>query len=287
MIAFMTGTMMAFSQEDSTATGDENPAVSKTFNSTRILGSHSIETLYKGELEYRIEHRFGDFAGTNGGAEQAFGFDEAKDIRFALEYGLSNKLMFGIARTKGSTASYRSNLDGFLKYRILQQKAHGMPISMTLVTSALYSYAKASSDSTSFKAFPKFSHRFAYATQLNIGSKVHEYVSLSFMPTWVHRNYVNANEKNDLISLGFGGRFKLSHKWAILTEYFHTLKGANNFTGITDVFAIGAAWSTFGHNFHFSLSNASLFNEAQFIPFTTEKWGKGQFRLGFSISRSF
>jgi hypothetical protein len=98
---------------------------------------------------------------------------------------------------------------------------------------------------------------------------------------------VNSNDVNDLFAVGVGGRFKIAEKWSIISEYFHTFVDDEIGTGVTDVFGIGAAWSTFGHNFHFTLSNSSLFNEMQFIPFTTEKWSKGQFRIGFSISRSF
>ena len=49
---------------------DENyPFLSGTFKATRIINGHSTETLNKGELEFRVEHRFGDFAGSNGGVQ--------------------------------------------------------------------------------------------------------------------------------------------------------------------------------------------------------------------------
>ena len=41
--------------------------VTETFNTTRVINGHSNETLEKGVLEFRVEHKFGDVAGTNGG----------------------------------------------------------------------------------------------------------------------------------------------------------------------------------------------------------------------------
>jgi hypothetical protein len=259
---------------------------SETFNSTRIINGHSIETLKKRFLEYRIEHRFGDIGGTAGGADQGFGFDAASDIRFAFEYGISDKLMIGVARCKGSTNAYRSILDGFVKYKILEQEEGKMPLSMTVVGASLYSYMKAGVDISRVDYFPTLASRLAYSTQLNIARKMNQRLSLSLMPTYVYRNYVSNNDVNGLFAIGGAISFKLTKTWAILTEYYHTLN-PSKLTNHQNSFSIGAEWCTNGHNFHFNLTNASLFNEAQFIAATTQKWDLGQFRLGFSISRNF
>jgi len=261
--------------------------VSETFMSTRVINGHSVETLKKRYFEYRIEHRFGDFAGSGGGATQGFGFDNAADIRFAFEYGLNDRLMIGLGRNKGSTNAYRNVLDGFVKYRLMQQEEKGKPISMTVVASSLYCYNKATSDLQSILSFPKFSHRFAYTVQLNIARKLTQRISLAVMPTYVHRNYVAYTDLNDLLAIGAGINFKLSKTWGLMAEYYQALHNDDVRTQYTSSFAIGTEWCTNGHNFHFGLSNSGLFNEAQFITYTTEKWSKGQYRIGFSITRNF
>lgn len=261
--------------------------VSETFNATRIINGHSVETLKKRYFEYRIEHRFGDFSGSNGGATQGFGFDNASDIRFAFEYGINDRLMIGLGRDKGSTNAYRNILDGFVKYRLMQQEEKGNPISMSLVAASLYSYNKATSDLQSILSFPKFSHRFAYSVQLNLARKMNQRISLALMPTYVHRNYVKLGDLNDIFAVGAAINFKLSKTWGLLAEYYQAIHDDDVRREYTSSFAIGAEWCTNGHNFHFGLSNASLFNEAQFITYTTEKWSKGQYRIGFSITRNF
>lgn len=284
-LSVMSLTYVGFAQEVT----EEGPAlVSETFNSTRIISGHSVETLEKKEWEYRIEHRFGNMGGgINGAVDESLGFDQAADIRFAFEYGISDRLMLGFGRDKGSINAYRSILDGFIKYRLLQQKEKGMPLSMTLVASALCSYSKASTDISAVAHYPKFAHRLAYSTQLNMARKFSEHISFSLMPTWVHRNYVASYDVNDLFAVGGGLSVKLSKKWAVISEYYHTFHDDAVLPALQNSFSFGAEWTTYGHNFHMTLGNSSLFNEAQFIPFTTERWGSGEFRFGFSISRSF
>jgi hypothetical protein len=261
--------------------------VSETFNSTRIINGHSNETLKKRNFEYRIEHRFGDIAGTNGGAQSGFGFDNASDIRFAAEYGINDKLMMGIGRSKGNSIAYKSVIDGFMKHKILEQKEKGMPISMTFLSMMTYSYAKKSSDVLSISYFPKDIHRLAYSSQLIITRKFGSRLSLALNPTYVHRNYVNSFDQNDLFALGGAINLKMTKTLGLLFEYYHAFRNSNPNSYYQDALSVGFEWATNGHSFHFNFTNASLFNETQFIPATIERWDLGQFRLGFSIARTF
>ena len=103
------------------ATAAKAQEVIETFRNTRIVNSHSSEVLNKGLWEYRIEHRFGDFAGEQGGVQTAFGFDNVADIRMAFEHGFADNWMLGFGRSKGISNPYSSLLDGFVKGRILTQ----------------------------------------------------------------------------------------------------------------------------------------------------------------------
>jgi len=112
-----------FAQEPAEAVAEEEnyeePAI--TFSSTRVVNGHSVETLEKGTYEFRIEHRFGDIAGVNGGVQNMFGFDNLSDMRIALEYGITDQLMVGFGRAKGTGAPYRSLVDGLVKYKVISQ----------------------------------------------------------------------------------------------------------------------------------------------------------------------
>ncbi|MBL4862041.1 MAG: hypothetical protein JKY09_03365 [Crocinitomicaceae bacterium] len=259
----------------------------ETFNSTRIINGHTVETLYKGYLEFRIEHRFGDIAGSNGGSQTLYGFDNVADMRFGFEYGVTDKFMIGIGRSKGTNAPYRALFDGFMKYRLLTQKKGKMPLSMAVLGTSSYTYMNSISDENALTYFPKLSHRLAYASQLNIARKFGKRLSLAVMPTVVHRNYVNYDDINTLFSLGGGARFALSTTFALVVEYYHNFHGDQVRTLNTNSLGVAIEWITFGHSFTINLTNSKGFGETQFIPYTYEFWQKGQFRLGFCISRTF
>ncbi|MCH2225116.1 MAG: DUF5777 family beta-barrel protein [Crocinitomicaceae bacterium] len=262
--------------------------VQETFNGTRVVNGHSVETLKKNVLQFRIEHRFGDVAGANGGVQQFFGFDQAADIRFALEYGISDKWMIGLARNKGTGAPYRSLLDGFTKYRVLSQtKGAGMPISLSLLGASTLTYMKATEDLTQVASFPKFSHRLAYTTQVLISKKFGERFSLQLMPTYVHRNLVDIDDVNGLFAIGGAANFKISKSFGLITEYYHAIHAGGIRENNLNSLSFATEYVTNGHIFKINLTNSRGFTESQFIPYTYSDWLKGEFRLGFSITRNF
>lgn len=287
LLLFIAGQSFSFSQDTlvEEAYAEEEP---KTFASTRIVSGHSVETLEKGIMDFRIEHRFGDIAGSNGGFQNMFGFDMLSDMRIALEYGITDNIMIGFGRCKGTGAPYRSLLDGFAKYRFLTQKKNEMPISMALIAGSSFTYMKASTDLSQVNSFPKVAHRFAYFTQLNVARHFGEKASLALMPTYVHRNYVAADDVNDLFALGGAFRVKLTSRFAIVGEYYQTFANKDfRQTGYKNSLGIALEWFTFGHSFTINVTNAAGLGETQFIPYTFESWGSGQFRFGFSVSRKF
>ncbi|MGJ8661373.1 MAG: DUF5777 family beta-barrel protein [Bacteroidota bacterium] len=263
--------------------------VTETFNSTRIINSHSTEVLGKKMWEYRIEHRFGDIAGANGGVQTAFGFDQAADIRMAFEYGITDKLMAGIGRSKGIARPYTSLIDGFLAGRFLtQNKEKKIPVSAAIIGTAYFSYMKSSLDSQSVAFFDnQYSRRMAYSTQLVITRKFSDRISLAVMPTYIHRNYVAQSDVNDLFSVGFAGNFKINKKMGVIVEYFANLESENFRPNAMNSLGIGIEFVTNGHNFHINCTNSRGFGALQYVALTEENWLKGQFRLGFSISRNF
>ncbi len=261
----------------------------ETFNTTRVINGHSVETLGKKILEFRIEHRFGDLAGDAGGIQTMFGLDNAADIRIAFEYGITDDLMIGLGRSKGTGAPYRSLIDGFVKYRILTQEKGAMPISMAVIGSSFLSYMKASENIASVSNFPEFQHRLAYSAQLNIAKKFGKRVSFMLAPTMVHRNYVDINDENTMFALGAAVRIGVTERLGFITEYYYVLEDSDDLTRPDNENGLGIAfeWSTFGHNFKINLTNSRGFGDVQYITGTYSDWMKGQFRIGFCIGRKF
>ena len=110
------------------------------------------------------------------------------------------------------------------------------------------------------------------------------------MPTFLHRNYLyDPTDQHDLFSIGVGGRLKLTKSFALLADYFHTFSAYR--TARKDIYhaplGLGVEIETGGHVFHMFFTNNAGIAENSFIPNTTSSWTKGEFKFGFTISRTF
>lgn len=249
--------------------------VAYAFKSTRVINAHSIEMLAKRNLDFRILHRF---SRVNTGVSQWFGLDGAS-MRMSFDYGFTNDLMIGIGRS-----TYRKEIDGFIKARLLQQTIGGtspMPLSLVLVAgSAIWTGASP----TAVK--PSTSDRTSHYLQLLIGRKFSERFSLQLSPMYLRRNMVDRPAEDfALFALGGGARFKVSNRIAFTADYHHALGGIP--AANTDPLSLGVDIETGGHVFQLHFTNAVGMNERAYITETTDKFFKGDIRFGFNLSRMF
>ena len=261
----------------------------QTFKDTRVINTHSVETLMKRKLDIRIAHRFGDLAGDNGGWQTFYGLENAADIMFGVEYGITDNISLGLSRTKGA-GPLKKLINTSLKWRFLRQKKdESMPVSMTAY--GLWSISTMKQDTANSEVlnnFPSFSHRSMYCGQLLIARKFSDVFSFQVIPSYVHRNLVPFNDDNGLFSLGFAMRLQLSKVVGIIMDAtfpFSELRTSEN--GYYPPIGIGLEIDTGGHVFQINFTNAGGIMETDYIPYTTSDWSKGQFRLGFTISRTF
>ncbi len=242
-----------------------------TFKSTRIVNGHTIETIGKYNLDFRISHRFGYL---NSGGYNLFGLDNAT-MRMSLDYGVSNRLLVGIGRS-----TVDKEYDAYVKYKLLRQSTGkvNMPISVSAVATAMQYTLKGSDDIS-------FTNRMSYSYQLLIARKFNDNISLQLMPTLVHINLVPLSKNdNNLYSLGVGGRVKISKRVAITGEYYHQF---NPLDGTTNSLSFGVDIETGGHVFQLHFTNSTGMTDRSFITNTTGDWGKGDVHFGFNISRLF
>jgi len=294
------GGFSAFSQTDlSDLFKDEletDEVVEYTFKTTRLIHTHTTKTVDKNELDFRITHRFDDIAGSTGGIETLFGFDNVSDIRIAFEYGVTDDITAGFGRSKGGYGGGpKQVLDGFVKYKFLKQTKKSMPLTVTALVLTELATEKKGANVEALNSYPKFSHRFAYMAQVLIAHKRSGTLSFMLMPTYIHRNFVNFGDENNNFAMGAGGRVKLTKRMAIIVDYYHffskyrsDLKADKQ--SDVDYFnplGIGLEIETGGHVFHLNFSNSAGIIETQYIPYTTKNWLDGGFRFGFNISRVF
>lgn len=265
----------------SDSTSDKSQPVFATFKTTRVVNGHSVETVKRRGLDFRVTHHFGDVSGDGGGVHTLYGLDQAADIRIAFEYGITDKFTLGLGRSKIGEL-----VDGYAKYRLLTQtQDNNMPVSTTLFVNAGFTPQKAAEN-----AYDNAAHRLSYTYQVLVARKFSPNFSLQLMPTLLHRNYLfDPQDEHDLFSMGVGGRLKLTKRFALLADYFYTFSEIRNEanSGYDAPLGLGVEIETGGHVFHMFFTNNAGIVENNFIPNTTSSWGEGEFKFGFNISRTF
>lgn len=256
---------------------DSTPVIQKitgAFKSTRVINAHSIEMLGKGNLDFRILHRFG-FVST--GIKQFFGLDAAS-MRMSFDYGITNNITVGIGRS-----TFRKELDVFIKTRILQQSTGPKSLPFAFVIAAGYIVHT----EESFEIVkPDITDRSAYYVQTIIGRKFNTNFSLQLSPIFVHTNFpVVLTDDQNIFAMGVGARYKVSKRTALTLDYHHPFGKLDD--SFTDPLSIGIDIETGGHVFQLHFSNATGMNERAYVTQTTGDFFKGDIRFGFNLSRIF
>jgi Membrane bound beta barrel domain (DUF5777) len=266
-------------QNESLITGleDSTPVTQKitgAFKSTRVINAHSIEMLGKGNLDFRILHRFGF---VSSGIKQFFGLDAAS-MRMSFDYGITNNITVGIGRS-----TFRKELDAFIKTRILQQSTGPKSIPFTLVIAGGYIVH---TEETFALVKPDIVDRSAFYVQPIIGRKFNTNFSLQLSPIFVHTNDpVVIGDDQNIFALGGGVRYKISKRTAVTLDYHHHFGKLD--ASFTNPLSVGIDIETGGHVFQLHFSNATGMNERAYITQTTGDFFKGDIRFGFNLSRIF
>lgn len=258
-----------------------------TFKGTRLVNGHTIETKHAGSLEFIFQHRFG---AVNGGLYEMFGLDEAY-VRLGLDYGITDKLSVSIGRN-----SVDKTMDGFVKYRLLQQSKgeKNFPFSVTILEGIAYKLSPKENEEVS----PDFENvdRLAYTSQLLIARKFNTNLSLQLMPTYVHINSVDQTvTQNDQVALGIGGRLKVAKSVALTCEYYYNFNLGDYYptgsVGETESYhnsiGFGIDIETGGHVFQLVMTNGYGLTERAFITETKDDFFGGDIHLGFNVTRTF
>ena len=279
-VFFVSVSANLFAQDDLLSlVGSDKPKkerVKYAFKSPRVIQAHSMEFLNPGTMDLRILHRFGQL---DQGYKNFFGLDQAS-MRLGFDFGIRHNLMAGVGRS-----TFKKEVDAFVKFAPVRQStgSHSFPVTIALV-SGITMDGMPWADPTRNNYF---SSRLAFYNQIIIGRKFSEGFTLQVSPTMVHKNLVQLNsDENDIYALGVGGRLKLSKRVAFTWDYTHTFVGMPD-SGYYNPLSVGFDIETGGHVFQLHFSNATGMNERAFITETTGKWGKGEIRFGFNLSRVF
>jgi len=250
------------------------------FKATRLILSQSTEMTKKKNLNFLIIHRFGDFAGKQGGGQLYYGLDDIADVYIGFEYGVSDNFNIDIGRT---TIGGLADLE--LKYAVLHQKTDGgSPLAITLIgEGGIRPYG--------FVPYPTFNDRISYFAQAIFARKFSSIFSMQIAPSYVRNNEpmpdLPENEEQYL-ALSGTGVLRISKHMGIIVDYAHPFSSFRQHnSNFSDPLGFGIQMETGGHVFTINVTNARAIDEINYLNDTESKFSKGQYRIGFTISRVF
>lgn len=275
-ISLIIGTCL-FAQE----VKQEDKPVRAPFNSGILIDNQTTAIPSVKTLEYYIQHKFGQI---DNGFSDLFGlYAPGANIRMSLNYvPLKNlQVAYGLSRVWMYS-------DFSVKYTILEQtRQNTIPVAVGV-------FANMAIDGRNDEAFGKnyeFSNRFSYFTQLIVGRKINEWLSVQANASFTHYNITEPGIDHDKVSVGFNGRANFSPQSSILFQYDFPLK----IQGIAEHREflnpakpnLGIGWEirTSTHAFHIYLSSTDGMIPQHNMLYNQNDWTKGNMMIGFSITR--
>jgi hypothetical protein len=301
MISFFLLIACSVSAQDTTIASMNEPVEIekkpvKIFNSIKAINAKTTEVVGKGKMEFNVTHNFGDIGGKFGGLKNFFGLDNTVDVRIGFEIGLGERFDLILARAKG--ASQQTKLwEMGIKWQLMRQLENdpSHPLAMAIFANTVIASNTAATADNLDHSFRDFSDRLSHTFQLIIAQKIGRF-SWQLNPTIVTRNYAIDYDQKTFFALGGAVRVPVAENFNIIVDYFHPFRSQESKDSFAkqavplkfyDPLGIGFEIITPGHIFHLNFTNANEILENRFIPRSTNSWGKGQFRWGFTIARSF
>jgi len=277
-----------FAQE---STPEKNVITTGVFNSGTFIENQTTVVLPKHTFECVINHRFGKIGD---GFKELFGIYSPSNIRFALNYGITDKLQVGLGTTK-----YNKIQDLNYKYSIVEQTTNNkIPVSVVYFGSISLD-AREEATSFGYENY-SFSHRLSYFNEIMISRKFCDFFSLQVAATHTHLNIVeSASEviadplrRNDQFGMSALGKLNITPTIAFTFEYdknfsLITKKVSDKFQEVKPNFAFGIENSTAAHSFQLFITTAEAIDYSRNMAYNQNPFTSKGLMIGFNITRVF
>lgn len=251
----------------------------------------------KNTLEFVIQHKFGTVE--NGRSDLWGLYAPGSNIRLGLNYVLMTNFQVGWGITKKNMYN-----DFNARWTVVQQtRANRVPVSVTLYgvmaidgrSQAYFNGMRYNHSSDPYSPLATYSYRtgqrFSWFSQLIVGRKVSERLSLQAAASFTHYNLVERTGDHDKIGAHLGGRFKFSPQSSVIFNYDIPLK----IKSISeqrewvdhprDNLALGLEVSTSTHAFQIYLGTADGILPQDQMLFNQNDWTDKGLAVGFVITR--
>lgn len=257
--------------------------VKNTFEGNYLIDNQTVMVPIKGTFEFDIQHRFGI---VNNGTTDLFGIFAGANMRLGFSYVPVKNLQLGFGASND-----RMQVDVNAKYSILKQtKSGSMPVSISYFGNIVMDTRKKDPSIPIVTT----SDRFSFFNQIIIARKISESFSIQVSPSLSHFNNVPAytdlngkiqpQMKNDHFAVSVSGRYKISPKTAIIVNYDQPLTQHPMNNPLPNI-CLGLEMKSSGHDFEVFAGNYGYILPQNNNFLNQNDYRKGQFLIGFNISR--
>jgi hypothetical protein len=197
------------------------------------------------------------------------------NIRFALNYAITNSINVGFGTTKDSRLQ-----DFSLKAALLRQTKDGKtPLSITYFGTMAY-------DARTPENFVHSTDRWSYYNQLIFAKRINRSISLQISPSISHLNYVESPMPSNVFATEIGTRVKVTPTMAVIADYNYSF--AKYSTNLTKPgMGLGMEYSTGSHAFQLFITNYRSILPQYNTMLNQNDFFNGKYAIGFNITRLF
>ncbi|MBT3385912.1 MAG: hypothetical protein HN778_20555 [Prolixibacteraceae bacterium] len=292
IILFVLGLQTVFAQEEETKEKDK--PVRSPFESGYLIDNQTTLVPVEGTLEYVIQHKFGTMS--NGMTDLYGIYSPGANIRLGLNYVPIKNVQVGIGATKKNKYT-----DLNAKWTILEQtRENTIPIAVSLYgmvavdgrNESLFGSGKiVDTKGPTLPTQIAFNDRLSYFSQIIIGRKFTDWLSLQAAASFTHYNMVGWEYDHDKIAVHFNGRIKFSPQTSFIFNYDIPLK-------IKDIseqwewtdhpkpnLAFGVEISTSTHAFQIYAGTADGIIPQDMVMWNLNDWKDKGLAIGMTITR--
>jgi hypothetical protein len=243
------------------------------FHSVQAVNLPTAEMLSRNEFQYEISHRFIKTVDAN---KAYFGIDGPAYIRMALGYAITDHLTMTLGRS-----NKEDNYDFRAKYQVLRHHSQTLPLLGALRIGAAWNtevYEPVTNklrdimDSKNFQFYAQAILNTMFAKKLGVG----------IVPSYLYNSHIYCEDTEYSFTLGGYIQYYLLDMFSVYAEYNPTVTGWRK--GHNPI-AIGIEIETGGHFFKIFLGNSYSLNPSQYLTGADLDIEKGDWRLGFNITR--
>ncbi len=247
--------------------------VDELFWSHAIIVLPSTTQLGKGDLDFTIHHTFGP---VSSGLNDLFGLDLAANIRFGLDYGVTDQVMVGVGRSR-----FDKILDFRAKANLLQRD--GWQVA---------GYSNAAAETT--EDGRDLADRMSYHGSVLIGKRVTDQLTIQLAPGFSRFVYAPDQDVfgqgiqtslNNHYSLGTAVRYEARENVSFIAEMITRVGDVSG--GTYNVGSFGVDLETGGHVFQMFFTSSQWITPQHAVAWSRTPMADGDFGWGFNVHRVF